>query len=304
MQYLEAIRELKFVKGYQPVRTVHISYVPDEEIGGANGAAKFAKSEEFKGLNVGFMLDEGQASPNEKFRVFYADRTPWNLVIKALGMPGHGSRMFDNSAMENLMKSVEVMTKYREGQFDLVKAGLAMPSEVISVNPVYMKAGTPSPTGYQMNMQPSEAEAGFNIRIPPMADPELLRKRIADEWAPHYRNMSFVLTELGPIEDHMGRPLMTATDDTNPWWGVFQKAIISAGGTLSKPEILASTTDARYMRELGIPAFGFSPMTNTPILLHEHNEYLEESVFMRGIKIYESVISTLSSFEGGNHEST
>ncbi|KAI3952688.1 hypothetical protein MKX01_013650 [Papaver californicum] len=212
--------------------------------------------------------------------------------------------MFDNSAMENLMKSVEVMTRYREGQFDLVKAGLAMNSEVVSVNPVYMKAGTPSPTGYQMNMQPSEAEAGFDIRIPPTADPELLKKRIVDEWAPHYRNMTYELREHGPIKDHMGRPLMTATDDTNPWWGVFKKAVVSAGGTLSKPEILASTTDARYMRELGIPTFGFSPMTNTPILLHEHNEYLEETVYMRGIKIYESVIRALSSFEGGNYEST
>ncbi|RZC64811.1 hypothetical protein C5167_008504 [Papaver somniferum] len=304
MQYLEAIRELKVVQGYSPVRTVHISYVPDEEIGGANGAAKFAGSDEFKSLNIGFMLDEGQASTSEKFRVFYADRAIWRLIIKASGMPGHGSRMFDNSAMENLMKSVEIMTRYREGQFDLVKAGLAMNSEVISVNPVYMKAGTPSPTGYQMNMQPSEAEAGFDIRFPPTADLELFRKRIVDEWAPHHRNMTYELTEHEPVKDHLGSPIMTATDDRNPWWGVFSKAIVSAGGTLSKPEILASTTDARFIRALGIPTFGFSPMTNTPILLHEHNEYLEETVYIRGIKIYESVIRALSSFEGGNHEST
>ncbi|KAI3915172.1 hypothetical protein MKW92_014951 [Papaver armeniacum] len=54
---------------------------------------------------------------------------------------------------------------------------------------------------------------------------------------------------------------MTATDDTNPWLDLFKKAIDSAGGTLSKTEILASTTDARYMRELGISTFGFSPMS-------------------------------------------
>ncbi|OVA10607.1 Peptidase M20 [Macleaya cordata] len=298
MQYLEAIRNLKFSHNFKPIRTIHISYVPDEEIGGFNGAAKLAASEEFKDLNVGFMLDEGQASTNEKFRVFYADRSPWWLIIKALGMPGHGSRMFDNSAMEILMKSVEVMTRYREKQFDLVKAGLAMNSEVISVNPVYLKAGTPSPSGFVMNMQPSEAEAGFDVRLPPLADPDLLEKRIADEWAPHYKNMTFQLSPKGPSRDHMGRPLMTATNDSNPWWGVFEKAIVAAGGTLSKPEILASTTDARYMRQLGIPTLGFSPMTNTPILLHEHNEFLKDTVFLNGINIYESVIRSLSSFEG------
>lgn len=70
----------------------------------------------------------------------------------------------------------------------------------------------------------------------------------------------------------MGRPLMTATNDSNPWWLVFKQAITSAGGKLSRPEILASTTDARYIRQKGIPVLGFSPMKNTPILLHDHNE--------------------------------
>lgn len=108
--------------------------------------AKFVKSKEFGNLNVGFVMDEGQASTNDEFRVFYADRSPWGLVLKAVGQPGHGSRMFDNSAMENLMKSVEVVSKFRESQFDAVKAGKAANSEVISVNPVYVKAGIPSPT--------------------------------------------------------------------------------------------------------------------------------------------------------------
>lgn len=101
-------------------------------------------SEEFEALNVGFALDEGQANPGDEFRVFYADRFPWGLKIKAKGQPGHGSRMYDGSAMENLMKSVEVISRFRESQFDVVKAGKASNSEVVSVNPVYVKAGVPS----------------------------------------------------------------------------------------------------------------------------------------------------------------
>lgn len=42
-----------------------------------------------------------------------------------------------------------------------------------------------------MNMQPSEAEAGFDIRQPPTADPDLIRNRIAEEWAPEWRNMTY-----------------------------------------------------------------------------------------------------------------
>ncbi|KAK8705457.1 hypothetical protein V6N13_049060 [Hibiscus sabdariffa] len=280
MQYLEAIRNLK-AKAFTPVRTLHFSYVPDEEIGGFDGSAKFVKSKEFEDLNVGFVLDEGQASTGDEFRVFYADRSPWELVIKATGAPGHGSRMYDNGAMENLMKSVEVITKFRESQFDVVKSGEAMNSEVISVNPVYLKAGIPSPTGFVMNVQPSEAEAGFDLRLPPTADPDLIRKRIAEEWAPARRNMTYKIIEKGPIRDYKGHPLMTLTNESNPWWSVFKQAIEAAGGKLSRPEILASTTDARFMRERGIPALGFSPMTNTPILLHDHNEFLKDTVYLR-----------------------
>lgn len=80
------------------------------------------------------------------------------------------------------------------------------------------------------------------------------------------------IIEKGPLRDCLGRPLMTATNDSNPWWLVFKQAIASAGEKLSRPEILASTTDARYIRQKGIPVLGFSPMKNTPILLHDHNE--------------------------------
>ncbi|KAF6146634.1 hypothetical protein GIB67_008920, partial [Kingdonia uniflora] len=137
------------------------------------------------------MLDEGQASVNDEFRVFYADRSPWWLIIKGVGMPGHGSKLFDNGAMENLMKSMEVVSKFRGNQFDLVMAGVAARSEVISVNPMYVKAGTPSLTGFIMNMQPSEAEAGFDVLLPPTTDPDLLRRKIADEWASASRNMAY-----------------------------------------------------------------------------------------------------------------
>ncbi|XP_020091095.1 aminoacylase-1-like [Ananas comosus] len=297
VQYLEALRALRD-SGFAPLRSVHVSLVPDEEIGGADGAARLAASEEFRGLNVGFVLDEGQASPTDEFRVFYADRSPWRLIVKAAGPPGHGSRMFDGGAVENLMNCAEAVARFRESQFDLVKAGLMAASEVISVNPVYMKAGIPSPTGFVMNMQPSEAELGFDLRLPPTADPELIKKRIDEEWAPTIKNMTYQLIQKGPIRDYAGRPLMTPTNETNPWWPVFEQAVKSAGGKLAKPEILSSTTDARFMRQMGIPTLGFSPMSNTPILLHDHNEFIEDKVFLKGIKVYEQIISALSSLPG------
>lgn len=40
----------------------------------------------------------------------------------------------------------------------------------------------------------------------------------------------------------------------------------------------STATDSRYLRQVGIPAFGFSPINQTPILLHDHNEFLSAKV--------------------------
>ncbi|KAF6174136.1 hypothetical protein GIB67_033668 [Kingdonia uniflora] len=298
LQYLEAIRRLKS-DGFEPVRTVYVSFVPDEEIGGHDGAEKLAESEAFKKMNVGIVLDEGLASPNENYRIFYAERCPWWLVIKATGAPGHGSKLYDNSAMENLLRSIESVRRFRASQFDVVKAGLKAEGEVISVNMVFLKAGTPSPTGFVMNMQPSEAEAGFDIRIPPNADQKSLEERIAQEWAPSSRNMTFELGQFkqkGSVHDKFGNPAITAADNSNPWWSLLVGAIKKANGKVGKPEIFPASTDARYFRELGLPAIGFSPMANTPILLHDHNEFLNQAEYLRGIEIYESIIAEYASY--------
>lgn len=45
---------------------------------------------------------------------------------------------------------------------------------------------------------------------------------------------------------------------------------------------------------MGYKAIGFSPMINTPMLLHDHNEYLNDRVFLRGVEIYETLIDRLA----------
>jgi aminoacylase len=74
------------------------------------------------------------------------------------------------------------------------------------------------------------------------------------------------------VRDTFGKPMLTGTDSSNPWWTLLEEAVRKANGKLGKPEIFPAATDARYYRELGLPAIGFSPMANTPILLHDHNE--------------------------------
>ncbi|PKU73611.1 aminoacylase [Dendrobium catenatum] len=93
-----------------------------------------------------------------------------------------------------------------------------------------------------------------------------------------------------------GNPAVTTADSSNPWWTLLDEAVKKADGRLAKPEIFPASTDARYFRERGIPAFGFSPMANTPILLHDHNEFLNKEEYLKGIAIYESIIKEFATY--------
>lgn len=56
-------------------------------------------------------------------------------------------------------------------------------------------------------------------------------------------------------------------------------------------------TDSRYIREVGIPALGFSPINNTPVLLHDHDEFLRVETYLKGIEIYKKIIENLANVE-------
>lgn len=63
------------------------------------------------------------------------------------------------------------------------------------------------------------------------------------------------------------------------------------------PLICPGITDGRFVRSKGIPVIGFSPMNNTPMLLHNNDEYLDQHIFLKGIDIFEKIIKDLASLE-------
>ncbi len=91
IQHLEAVRRLK-EGGKRFKRTIHLTFVPEEEVGGLEGRALFVKTPEFKKMNVGFGLDEGIAGPDEEIPLFYGERNVFWVKLTCPGSPGHGSR--------------------------------------------------------------------------------------------------------------------------------------------------------------------------------------------------------------------
>jgi len=94
---------------------------------------------------------------------------------------------------------------------------------------------------------------------------------------------------------------MTELTPENVWWVTFKTATDKLGLKLNEL-IFPAGTDIQYLRGVGIPAIGFSPMNNTPVLLHDKDAFLNEDIFLRGIEIYENVLEKIFSLPNDKSE--
>ncbi|KIH68998.1 N-acyl-L-amino-acid amidohydrolase [Ancylostoma duodenale] len=146
-QYFEAIRR-HFKRGKkQWLRTIHIVWAPDEEIGAVDGMAKFVKMPEFRELNLGFMLDEGLATEG--------------IEITCEGSPGHGSKFIENTAGEKLQSIINSALTFREEQRSLLKKDPSKKlGDVITLNLTKVEGGV------QVNVLPEKFTICESIALP------------------------------------------------------------------------------------------------------------------------------------------
>ncbi|EDW03378.1 GH11206 [Drosophila grimshawi] len=281
MQYLAAIRALKR-SGARFKRTIHMSFVADEEMGGRRGMRPFVETEEFRALNVGFGLDEGLASPTADFPVFYAERSVWRLTFKISGTAGHGSLLLPNTAGEKFQYILDKMMQLRKQQVARLENNPELKiGDVTTINLTRIGGGV------QSNVVPPELTAGFDCRLALDVNHDEFITQL-NTW----------MAEAGggiELEFDQKHPYVppTATDASNPFWLAFKSATDELGLDI-RPQIFTGGTDSRFLRKSGIPALGFSPMNNTPVLLHDHDEWIGADTYLKGVQIYQKIISNLA----------
>jgi aminoacylase len=314
LQYIEGIRQLlKLHPTYQPQRTIYLTFVPDEEIGGA-GMAAFLDSAMYKGLpGIALALDEGLASTSNTLDVFYGERLPWWIDVTATGPTGHGSRFIDNTAVEQLVALTQKALQFRKGQRDLLemsheencthavvvaknnKKNTKKLGDVTSLNITTLQAGVRVGDTFAYNCVPQTAKCSLDIRISPHMEPVEM-KNLLDQWCQECSTVPGALTWSYLKEQNSAMEHATTTTDrqVNPWYAVFCDTL-GAMDIEMVPQVFPAATDSRFLRALGIRALGFSPMRNTEILLHEHDEYILERNYLEGIGIYVELIQALGS---------
>ena len=114
--------------------------------------------------------------------------------------------------------------------------------------------------GVAYNVVPATMSASFDFRVAPDVDMKAFEKQLQRWCQEAGEGVTFEFAQ------KFTEPRMTPTDDSDPWWAAFSGACKAMNLTL-EPEIFPAATDSRYIRAVGIPALGFSPMNRTPVLL-------------------------------------
>uniref|UniRef100_A0A146M4Z9 N-acyl-aliphatic-L-amino acid amidohydrolase n=2 Tax=Lygus hesperus TaxID=30085 RepID=A0A146M4Z9_LYGHE len=283
IQYLEAVKRLR-KQGFQPTRTVILSFLPEEEVGGVEGMREFAETEEFKKLNVGFSLDEGVPSNSDHFIIYNNERAKWGLRIFCRGPPGHGSLLHPNTAAEKMSFVLSEIYKRRAEEQRKIQGHpepMTVMGEVTTFNLTLVEGGV------QNNVVPDCLVMEFDIRLAVKEDPDKLLK-----WLEEICRKAGEGTTLEFMRKSPQIP-PTPLDATNPFWEPYKKTLEKMGHKYIISAFCGGT-DSRFLRQQGILALGLTPMKNTPVLLHDNNEYIPEDQFLKGIDLYVEMVKALT----------
>lgn len=297
---MEAIRKLNAIHPtYQPQRSIYLTFVPDEEVGGS-GMLSFLSSTLFASLpGVALALDEGLASTDESYSLFYGERLPWWIDVTATGKTGHGSRFIDCTAVEQIIGVSNRALSFRREQRELLhgtaevadhsncshavaakrhkmlyekrKSGKITLGDVTSLNITTLEAGVKVGDTYAYNCVPPVAKCSLDIRISPHVEPQEICDMM-DAWCREcsasveegYEVKWKSMLDMGPKSNT--HALTDVDANNNPWFEVFSSALASMGYSVV-PQVFPAATDSRFLRQLGIRAFGFSPMRHSEVRL-------------------------------------
>ncbi|OMH81727.1 Aminoacylase-1A [Zancudomyces culisetae] len=284
--YLEAIRNLKNA-GKQPLRTIHLTFVPDEEINTSAGMQCYVHTEDFKSLNPAFVLDEGIANTGPELYAFYGERKINSVRFTSHGDTGHGSQFIQNTAISRIMNINNALLAFRDEEEKklISQYGGSSQSTLGNVTTINLNV---IGGGVQHNVVPENFSSVFDVRVSPNTDIQKLNawfQQLADE---NHADLEFISKE----------PEICLTDvsKSNKFWCALLDVANNKGLKIIDA-IFPAATDSRFIRGVGVQAIGISPLRNLPVLLHDHNEYVTESCFLEGVDFYTDLVLELANVE-------
>jgi acetylornithine deacetylase/succinyl-diaminopimelate desuccinylase-like protein len=272
-------------------RDVVFLAVADEETGGVEGMQWLWKEHGDLFADAAFVLNEGGSNRVAGDRLFWwgievAQKRPLWLRITTSGRGGHGSTYnpasathqlvaslsklfevvqpmrvtpaakdyfgalarFHGKAFEQVFGSPELATVAHEFQrmLDEGRAGeVLLPGMSAFFQDTVQITALETPTT-SINVVPQQAEALVDVRLLPDTPVEAVLKRIRDAMGPN-----------PSIEVLLSSPPTPPSSTQTELYRVLERTLTADAPLV--PSFITGTTDSRYFRERGIPAYGFSP---------------------------------------------
>ncbi|KAI0219328.1 adenylate cyclase [Massospora cicadina] len=265
IMYLEAVRNLLKLFPAGPLRTLHLTFVPDEEVGGERGMGCLATSAKFEELfgEIGLVFDEGEEIVHQ---------------ITAKGNSGHASQFINDLATDKLL-GFEIRARiFRYIEERRMTNQLLPLGDVTTINLDRIKVGS------ALNVVPGVAEAWYDVRVTPLADLGALQSMFR-QWA----------SKSGVELEFLRNDTFHSTNLTsNAFWGKIEETALDLHLSL-KLAVFPAATDSRHLRKLGIPAVGLTPISQHKTQAHAIDESIRLDAFYYGIKFYTTLLPKLLS---------
>lgn len=293
--------------------------VPDEEAGSVYGMEWLCKHRPDV-VDVEFELSEGGAGTSRfagkdvrLFSVATNEKDVAWMRLTAVGTPGHGSRPHEDNSAVHLLRALLRLEEWDRGLTytpettaylqRLAEAGL-MPSletdreaveEQIRRSPQLHAQFlntlniTMLNSGIKANVIPAKSEAVIDCRLLPGMTKErwmeLVRERIDDP-----------RIELSWVLEDQGQPQPTPWD--TELYRTIERVIKGAmEDAVVTPVMTVGGTDNRFLRERGIPAYGFIPCLLSPAEaagFHGNNEFLTIDNLNMGVELMYQIVRDVS----------
>ena len=319
---LEAVERL-LSEGFHPTRTIYLAFGHDEEIGGANGAAKIAATLAARSVQLEYVLDEGMnilrgviEGVNAPVALIgVAEKGYLSVELSANAVGGHSSIPANDNAIGRISRALQRLeaapfpAKLRgpsRAMFEFIGPEMAWTKKLVLANlwlfePLIVSQLTQSPltnailrttlaptrfnAGIGENVLPAQARAVINLRIMPgeSTTSALEHMRTAID------DPKIKLTPL-PIRMEPS----AVTDLAGPSFKLVERTIRqTAPEAIVAPSLLVAATDSRHYAGLTKNVLRFLPITITAAdtsRYHGIDERIALTDYLRCINFYAQLI--------------
>ena len=281
---LEAVEKL-LSENYVPTRTIYIASGHDEEVGGANGAAKIAAHMKAQGVEAAMAIDEGGyiaenmipgvTAPVAIINLAEKGFASFRLIVETNG--GHSSAPPRENTIGILAQAIVDLENNQlpyklvppiDSQLEYMGPELPFLTRIAFANPWLFKKQlleglnahtTTAPTiidgGVKNNVIPTVAEATINFRILPGETIESVQAHIES-----------IVSEKVRVEPvgFLTNPSPVSSVDSESY-KTLEKTIRGLyPGTVVVPGLVGGGTDGRYFYDIAEDVYRFYPMRITP----------------------------------------